>query len=193
MGRQIRLQEGSDLKGSTHKTASSARRGTEDILMEPSAVSSSGRRKLVIFTDGAARGNPGPSASGYMVFENGKLVKKYAFYNGSATNNTAEYNAIIAALEWCVENVSDTHSTWITLNSDSELVVRQMKGEYKTKSDLLKALHNKADELAGALGNVEFANLRRSNKYISAVDKSLNALLDNYESDNQRAAGKPST
>jgi ribonuclease HI len=161
--------------------------------MESSAISAHGRRKLVIFTDGAARGNPGPSASGYQVFENGKLIKKEAFYNGIATNNTAEYKAIVAALEWCVGNVSGARDTQITLNSDSELAVRQLNGDYKIKSPLLKTLHRKAKELASALKNVEFANLRRSNRYISAVDRSLNALLDNYAGGQQRIFKKPST
>jgi ribonuclease HI len=161
--------------------------------MESFALSAYGRRKLVIFTDGAARGNPGPSASGYMVFEDGKVVKKEAFYNGSATNNTAEYKAVIAALEWCVGHVGDVQGTQITLNSDSELVVRQLNGLYKTKSAPMKALYRKVKELERELGNVEFANVRRSNKHISAVDGSLNDLLDSYESGQQRIAGKPST
>src|SRR5271157_72718 len=141
-------------------------------------ISSQEHRNLVIFTDGAARGNPGPSASGYMVFEDGKLIKKEAFYNGTATNNTAEYKAIIAALEWCIDNATDAQNTSITLNSDSELAVRQLTGDYKTKSSSLKALNRKAKELANKIGSVEFANLRRGNKYISTVDKSLNELLD---------------
>ncbi len=193
MGRQIKLQEGRDLKSASHRTASSAFQSTGDILIEPATISTNSRRKIVIYTDGAARGNPGPSASGYMVFEDGKLIKKDAFYNGSTTNNTAEYKAIIAALEWCVKNISNVRDAWITLNSDSELVIKQMNGTYKTKSALMKALHRKAEALADSLRNVEFANLRRSDKHISAVDKSLNELLDEYESNQHSGAKKPST
>ena len=65
------------------------------------------KREFVIFTDGAARGNPGPSASGYMIFENGKKVAEEFVFNGSKTNNYAEYNAIIMALERCKEMLKD--------------------------------------------------------------------------------------
>lgn len=152
------------------------------------------QRKLEIYTDGAARGNPGPSASGYAIFENGKIIKKDAFYNGRVTNNIAEYKAIIEALEWCLKNVGDAHETKITLNSDSELAIRQLNREYKTKSTQLKALYRRASELAAALGNVIFVNLRREDKHISAVDKALNILLDKHAIGNaHHVASKPST
>jgi ribonuclease HI len=155
--------------------------------MEMLAAPAYEHRKLVIFTDGAARGNPGPSASGYLVFEKGRLIRKEEFYNGIATNNTAEYKAIIAALEWCAK-AEDTHKIRITLNSDSEVAVKQLNGSYKTKSASLKALNRKAKSLAESFDSVEFANVRRSNRYISAVDKALNSLLDDRESGQQRIA-----
>ncbi len=136
------------------------------------------RRRLVIFTDGAARGNPGPSASGFVAFENGKVVRREEAYNGEATNNLAEYRAIAAALEWCAKFLKDPKSAHVSLNSDSELVVRQLNGEYKTKSAQMKAMNRKVSRLAGAFGMVVFENVRRSNRYASEVDKALNRLLD---------------
>lgn len=158
---------------------------SDDAMIESMTMPGHSRRKLVAFTDGAARGNPGPSASGYAIFEGERRVKEDAFYNGKATNNIAEYKAVVAALEWCVEN-TDHGSVSVSLNSDSELVVRQLRGAYKVKSEPLRPLHRKAMLLSNALGGVEFANLRRSNRHISAVDKALNALLDSYE-DKQQA------
>ena len=63
--------------------------------------------KIAIYTDGAARGNPGPSASGYSIYLSGRQIAKGEKFNGNATNNFAEYNAVILTLEWCIENVSN--------------------------------------------------------------------------------------
>ena len=136
------------------------------------------KREFVIFTDGAARGNPGPSASGYMIFENGKKVAEEFVFNGSKTNNYAEYNAIIMALERCKEMLKDAEECSAKLFSDSELVVKQLNGEYKLKSQDLRPLNRKVVGLAAKLGKVEFENVRRENKHISEVDRNLNLLLD---------------
>ena len=136
------------------------------------------KREFVIFTDGAARGNPGPSASGYMIFENGKKVAEEFVFNESKTNNYAEYKAIIMALERCKTMLKKVDECAAKLFSDSELVVKQLNGEYKLKSPDLRPLNRKVVELAAGLGKVEFENVRRENRHISEVDKNLNILLD---------------
>ena len=135
-------------------------------------------RKLTIYTDGAARGNPGHSASGFMVYDgDAKLVRKDAEYIGRTTNNHAEYTAIILALKWCA---SETDADLLSLEvyCDNELVVRQLNGEYRIKSKGLRPLNDEIRLITGKFKSVKFINVRREDIYISAVDRSLNALLD---------------
>lgn len=139
-----------------------------------------------MFTDGAARGNPGPSASGFVVFEGGKAVRRHVFYNGTATNNVAEYKAIIAVLKWCLDFMSSPASTALMINSDSELVIRQLNGRYKTKSAAMRTLNREALELVGTFGLVVFESVKRSNKHVSEVDRELNRLLDGIEKKEQK-------
>lgn len=134
--------------------------------------------KFVVYTDGAARGNPGPSASGYMVYNNEKLIKSHSEYNGIATNNYAEYKSILIALKWCESHFNDLSNLSIEFYSDSELVVRQFNKEYKVKSALLKPIHIEINELIKKFKIVKFNSVKRENPYISAVDRSLNLLLD---------------
>jgi ribonuclease HI len=132
---------------------------------------------VVIYTDGAARGNPGPSASGFMAYEGKKLLKRHAEYNGNATNNLAEYNAVLLALKWCLSNL-DAKDSSLKLYSDNELVVRQINGRYKIKSKKLKPFNEEIKGIAVKFKSVSFGNVRRENLYISAVDRALNRLLD---------------
>ncbi len=130
-----------------------------------------------IYTDGAARGNPGASASGFIVIKGGRVIARKEVYNGIATNNYAEYNAIIEALKWCLEN-TDAANANLHVSSDSELVVRQLTGAYKLKSKALMLPNKKARELAGKFNSVSFNNVRREEKHVAAVDKAINVLLD---------------
>ncbi len=134
--------------------------------------------RVVIYTDGAARGNPGHSASGYCIYVNGKRAASGAEYNGVATNNSAEYNAVILALRWCAENIKARKAHGIEVYSDSELVVRQLNGRYKVKSDEMRRLNHEAKSLAELFNSVKFGNLPRSNANIAEVDARLNRLLD---------------
>lgn len=133
---------------------------------------------LVIYTDGAARGNPGESASGYLVYRNAKVLHRHSKYNGIATNNYAEYKAILLALEWCISNIDDHFELLIELYSDSELVVKQLNKSYKIKSVSLKPINEKIVDLTKNFRKVSFKNVRREDTNISAVDKALNLLLD---------------
>lgn len=133
--------------------------------------------RTTIYTDGAARGNPGPSASGYMIYDNKGVIRKHFVYNGEATNNYAEYNAIILALEWCMDNL-DISRTGIKLYSDSELVIRQVNGSYKVRSRKLMGMNRAIKALMPKFKELTFRNTRRENRYISMVDRQLNILLD---------------
>lgn len=118
-----------------------------------------------------------------MAYESGKLIHKHAEYNGKATNNYAEYKAVLIALEWCDSNIA--HDTSLEFYCDNELVVRQLNGEYKTKSKNLKELGERIRFIMVKYKRIEFNNVRREDIYISAVDRSLNVLLDaRFKSDN---------
>lgn len=134
-------------------------------------------RKITIYTDGAARGNPGPGASGFMIYEGKRLLYNHAEYNGISTNNYSEYKAVALALQWCLSNL-DASECMLELHSDNELVVRQLNGAYRIKSKSLKPINEEIKKIANNFKHVEFKNVRRENIYIKAVDRSLNVLLD---------------
>ncbi len=133
----------------------------------------------MIYTDGAARGNPGPSASGYRIYDaRGNVAEEKEVYNGIKTNNFAEYTAVILALKWCAERYKPDEVD-VELYSDSELVIRQLKGHYKVKAEGLKELHQTAKDIAKRFKSITLNNLPREHHGIKEVDKRLNILLDN--------------
>ncbi len=132
--------------------------------------------QIRIYTDGASRGNPGSSASGYSIYSRERVLKEDAFYNGTRTNNYAEYMAAIAALRWCKENAPADSE--ITVFSDSQLLVNQMNGSYKVKSIQMKQLNGELRGLSSCFGRVEFKCVPRSNTLIARVDRRLNLFLD---------------
>lgn len=98
------------------------------------------KNNLIIYSDGGARGNPGPAASAFVVLKNGKLFYKKSSYLGKTTNNFAEYSGVVMALEWLTKNYKSGRNEPVTLVLDSELVARQLSGKYKVKSKRLKPL-----------------------------------------------------
>ena len=134
-----------------------------------------------IYTDGAARGNPGRSGSGFIVMDSRSIIKESVSYNGIKTNNYAEYKAIIDALEWCVHNITNHSEAEVTVTSDSELVIRQLNGQYAVKSEDMRVLNAKVRALASKFHSVAFRNVRRSNKYITRVDRNINGFLDGMD------------
>ena len=101
---------------------------------------------LKIFCDGGARGNPGPAASAFAVYKDGKHVHKGSKYIGKTTNNVAEYSAVIMALEWLdEEDLGGVDTASFVL--DSELVTKQLNGLYKIKNEKLRQLVMMAKEL----------------------------------------------
>ena len=132
---------------------------------------------LYLYTDGASRGNPGESASGYLILDyRDRVLAKRVFYNGVCTNNVAEYKAIIAALKRAAGMANESEE--IILHSDSELVVNQLGGHYKVKDAKLRVLNAQARSLLKKFNSYELLSVRRENRHVSAVDKELNRFLD---------------
>ncbi len=97
-------------------------------------------KTLKIYTDGGARGNPGPSAGAFIAFLDDQKIKEGSQYLGKTTNNVAEYSAVILALDWLIAE-TDKFSNQIEFYIDSQLVVRQINGEYKIKNERLKNMN----------------------------------------------------
>ena len=129
--------------------------------------------KARLSTDGGSRGNPGPAAYGYVLeAEDGTVLEARGETIGVATNNVAEYRALIAGLEKALElAVSE-----VEVVSDSELLVKQMRGEYRVKNEALRDLSLEAARLARQIGKVSYTAVRREHNELA--DKLVNEALD---------------
>jgi len=96
------------------------------------------KQTLKIYTDGGSRGNPGPSALGFVVIQNEKTIYKGSRFLGIGTNNEAEYSALVDSYKWLIGNIKVPKIFDIIFFLDSELVVKQLNGLYKIKSANLK-------------------------------------------------------
>jgi ribonuclease HI len=113
---------------------------------------------ITAYFDGGARSNPGPAGYGvHIVDDSGTVLAELHGSLGIATNNVAEYNGLIAALQWAI----DQNLTAITVKGDSLLIIEQMRGNYKVKNEGLKPLHMKARMLVMQIGNVKFDHVPR--------------------------------
>jgi ribonuclease H / adenosylcobalamin/alpha-ribazole phosphatase len=129
--------------------------------------------KAKLSTDGGARGNPGPAAYGYVLeTEDGTILDVRGEPIGIATNNVAEYRALVAGLQKAVEFGLDE----VEVVSDSELLVRQMAGEYKVKNPTLRELWEDATALAARLPKVRYTAVRREHNELA--DRLVNEALD---------------
>ena len=129
--------------------------------------------KARLSTDGGARGNPGPAAYGYVLeADDGTVLAAHGETIGVATNNVAEYRALIAGLEKAVEVGVDQ----LEVVSDSELLVKQMKGEYRVKNANLRPLAVQASRLARDVGRVRWTSVRREHNELA--DRLVNEALD---------------
>ena len=127
---------------------------------------------VVLFTDGAARGNPGPAGIGVVARRGGEEVFTISEFIGTATNNIAEYAAVIAGLEKAVEmGLSE-----VTVMMDSQLVVRQLNGGYKVKNAKLKELYSRAKRAIESLDGCRFVHIPREEN--AAADRLANNALD---------------
>lgn len=128
---------------------------------------------IVAYIDGGARGNPGPAGYGVRVEnEHGTLINEFSGFLGSATNNVAEYNGLLAALTYAQEN---GHRS-VHIKSDSELLVKQMRGEYRVKNAGLQPLYEKARAIARGLDRVTFEHVRREQN--KDADRLANLAMD---------------
>ena len=129
--------------------------------------------KARLSTDGGARGNPGPAAYAYVLeAEDGTVLEAHGERIGVATNNVAEYRALVAGLARAVE----LGLTEVDVISDSELVVRQMRGEYRVKNEALRELSREAERLARKLPRVSYRAVRREHNKLA--DELVNRTLD---------------
>ena len=126
-----------------------------------------------LFTDGGARGNPGPAAAAYVLeAEDGTVLDARGEAIGVATNNVAEYRALVAGLAKAAElGVVD-----LEVVSDSELLVKQMRGEYKVKNEALRELSTQAARLGRRLDTVTYRHVRRAENELA--DRLVNEALD---------------
>lgn len=123
--------------------------------------------------DGGARGNPGPAAAGYVLSDAaGRTVEARGVYLGSQTNNVAEYRALLAGLDAAARLAAPA----LVVCMDSELVVRQMTGEYRVKNEGLKPLHEEARRLLRRLPRVSFRSVPREEN--AEADRLVNETLD---------------
>jgi ribonuclease H / adenosylcobalamin/alpha-ribazole phosphatase len=129
--------------------------------------------KARLYTDGGARGNPGPAAYGYVLeAEDGTVLAAHGETIGVATNNVAEYSGLIAGLAKAVELAVPE----VEVRSDSELLVKQMRGEYRVKNAALRSLSLEASRLARQLGKVEYHHVARERNELA--DRLVNDALD---------------
>lgn len=131
--------------------------------------------RIIIHTDGGSRGNPGNAAIGIVILdEKNNLIDSYKGRIGVATNNVAEYSAVIKALELAKKYTNDT----VSLFSDSELTVRQLNGEYKIKQDHLQKLYNNSKINEKCFKKVIYTHVRREHPNQSKADALVNQALD---------------
>ena len=131
--------------------------------------------RLKTYSDGGARGNPGPAAAAYLILsEEGKILQRGSRCLGKRTNNQAEYEALIAALE----SASALGGTEVTCHLDSELVAKHLTGEYKVKNAELYRLWSKVQDLKRCFKTIRFVNVPRSNSCILEADAMVNRALD---------------
>ena len=129
--------------------------------------------KAKLSTDGGARGNPGPAAYGFVLeAEDGTVLASEGKAIGTATNNVAEYSGLVAGLEKALE----LHVPRVEVISDSELMVKQMRGEYRVKNEALRGLFVEANALARRLEDIEYRHVKRAHNELA--DRLVNDALD---------------
>lgn len=129
---------------------------------------------LQIYTDGAARGNPGPGACAFIFVKGETIIYRDSKYLGTVTNNKAEYNAVIEALKKAVE-----YTRWnVRVYSDSTLIINQINGEWRIKKGHLKKLYDEVMQHKGRFDKVEFFWVGRTNGFLEEADKLCNRCLN---------------
>jgi len=133
-------------------------------------------KRIIIYTDGAARGNPGPAGAGaVLIGEDGSVVAEVSRYLGKTTNNQAEYQALVLALE----EARRIGATVLNIYSDSELLVKQMKGEYYVRNDGLKPLFKLAKGKLKSFSQYSIDYLPRERN--AHADRLANRAIDEHD------------
>jgi ribonuclease HI len=128
---------------------------------------------IVVYTDGGSRGNPGPAGYGVRIEdEDGSVLAELRGALDLATNNVAEYEGLLAGLSWAVEH----GYTRVRVRSDSELLVKQMRGEYRVKHPALQPLFAEAQRLRSRLASVTIEHVRREHN--CEADSLANLAMD---------------
>ncbi len=132
-------------------------------------------KRLTIYADGGARGNPGPAGSGaYLEDEDGQVVARVYKYIGETTNNVAEYSALIFGLKEAQRRTAES----VLIRMDSQLVVRQILGEYRVKEPTLQKLHAQAKELLEGFRSFHIEHIPREQN--QEADKLANLAIDSH-------------
>ena len=132
---------------------------------------------IIIYTDGGSRGNPGKAASAFVIVDDvGEIIKEDSEYIGTNTNNVAEYTAMILALS----SAKKLGVKIVTCYSDSELMIKQINGEYKVKKEHLKKLYDNIKVLCESFSKITFINVRRTNNMVQRADFLVNQCLDDH-------------
>lgn len=130
-------------------------------------------KRIVIYVDGGSRGNPGPSGVGVVIHDaNAKKIKEISKYIGETTNNIAEYNALLYGLEEALILRADE----IVINLDSELVAKQLTGDYRVKDPGLKPLFERAMNMLKGFKNFEVRHIEREKN--KEADKLVNRAIN---------------
>ena len=141
-------------------------------MSQPSLFDTTGGRSALANVDGGSRGNPGPAGYGVRIERDDGEVVELKEALGTATNNVAEYRGLIGALTWAVQQ----GVTKLRIRSDSELLVKQMRGEYRVKNPGLQPLYEEARSLARQIGHVTFEHVRR--EFNKDADRLANEAMD---------------
>jgi ribonuclease HI len=136
-------------------------------------------KKLTIYCDGGSRGNPGPAAAAYVVYDGNKKVDSGAKYLGKTTNNVAEYTSALLAIQWIKKNLSSYNNYKFLIIMDSQLVVKQLMGDYKIKNKNLKINADKIRKLKNQISaDVRFSHVIRINN--KEADRLVNKKMDDF-------------
>ncbi len=138
---------------------------------------------FIIYTDGGSRGNPGPAAIGFVIQDSaGRTLKEHGEAIGETTNNVAEYKALVAALKKLKALIGSTKAEAMTIEvrADSELLMKQLKGEYKIKEETLIPLFIEIWNVKQDFKNINFVHIPREKNKMA--DHMVNVALDGEES-----------
>lgn len=131
---------------------------------------------MELYTDGAARGNPGPAAWAYVAVRAGEETGSRSEFLGTATNNVAEYHAVLNALRDTQALPVET----LAVISDSELVVKQLRGEYRVRKEHLASLYRQVKAIEAQYSRVTYTAVPRDHPWITRADRLCNRMLDDH-------------